>query len=156
DEARIGEQGDEVAERRMALLVGKGIDEQPANRQDDDRRQQDDDTPQHDAREVEPHTLKYRAYWALIWSACFSTSAGSSRHVLICDRAGRPAFALARLLAGYWPLRSTMNCWPSGDMIQLTSSRAAFGLGADLKMAIGLLICGVPSTGSTTSTGEPR
>src|SRR5688572_10398397 len=94
-----------------------------------------------------PQTLKIRAYFALISSAIFSTSTGSSRMVLIELSGGRPALALTFRLAGYWPLRLTRNAWPSPDMIQANISRAALGLGAALNTAIGLAIRGVPSTG---------
>src|SRR5438046_4238592 len=109
-----------------------------------------------ESRHRHRHTLKIRAYLALISSAIFSTSAGSSRKVLIEASGGRPALALTCWLAGYWPLRVTMNCWPSADMIQANISRPALGLGADLNTAMGLEICGVPSTAYTTSIGAPR
>ena len=126
DEARIGEQGDEVAERRGYPACRQAVDHQPAHRQDDHHRQQRGDGDQDGARKIEPghrrrrarpsrrgrqgchrrtlssrgaaegpsHTLKIRVYFALISSAIFSTSAGSSRKVLIEDKAGRPTLAL--------------------------------------------------------------
>src|SRR5258707_548658 len=94
---------------------------------------------------------------ALVEKAMMRVVISGSTKVGSVNRATKlPSVALTSLLAGYWPLRSTMNAWPSADMIQPNSSRAALGLGADLNTAMGLEICGVPSTGCTTSIGEPR
>ena len=88
----------------------EGVDDQPAHRQHDHHREQRGDGEQDGAREIElergppglrcdddlasavrPHTLKIRAYFALISSASFSTSTGSSLKVLIATAAaGRP------------------------------------------------------------------
>ena len=45
------------------------------------------------------------------------------------------------------PPVSMMTCWHFGENMKLWNSRAAFGLGAFLKIAFGPTISGVPSAG---------
>src|SRR2546423_10200566 len=93
------------------------------------------------------HTLKMAVYLALIASAWVRIAAGSSFMNLMSASGRRPGLGLAWRCGTYRALRSTSACWPSREHIQFWNSRAAFGLGAALKTALGLLMRGAPSTG---------
>src|SRR4029078_8838833 len=107
------------------------------------------------------YTLKISAYRFLTASPSARMPSGSSFISLMSASLRLPGFSTVCECAEYCRASSTISCWASRECIQFWNRRAAFGLGAPLKTALGAGASGVRACadtceGAARSGGERR